>query len=126
MFMELGIWQDWKIEKTLGKGSYGVVYKAIKREAGFESCAAIKVVTIPQSKSEITSLVSEGMTDAQCRTYLTGVVKSFVNEIKIMESLKGHPNIVSVEDYKVIEDADDMRFDIYILNIYGLVYPKPQ
>ena len=55
-----------------------------------------------------------GMTDAQCRTYLTGVVKSFVNEIKIMESLKGHPNIVSVEDYKVIEDADDMRFDIYI------------
>ena len=84
--MLLSVWPEWKIESELGRGSYGAVFKAVREDDGFKSYSAIKVVTIPQSKSEISSLLAEGMTEEQSRTYLSGIVKSFVNEIKIMVS----------------------------------------
>lgn len=46
-------WPEWEIdEKKLGKGSYGVVYKAIRRDHGVESYAAIKVISVPGDASE--------------------------------------------------------------------------
>jgi serine/threonine protein kinase len=48
------------------------------------------------------------------RTYLQGVVSDFVGEIQLMQSLKGIQNIVSVEDYKVVEKAGEIGWDIYI------------
>ena len=48
------------------------------------------------------------------RTYFKGIVDDFVSEIQLMESLKGVQNIVSVEDYKVVEKRDAIGWDIYI------------
>ena len=48
----------WKLEKQLGKGSYGVVYSAVRKDYSFESRAAIKIISIPQSTAEIDSLRS--------------------------------------------------------------------
>lgn len=109
------IWPEWQIEgKPLGKGSFGVVYKAVRRDHGVESYAAIKVISIPTDPSEVDSLRSEGLDMNATRTYLQGIVNDFVSEIQLMESLKGVQNIVSVEDYKVVEKSGEIGWDIYI------------
>ena len=92
------IWPEWEIEKQLGKGSFGSVYKAVRRDHGVESYAAIKVISIPSDASEIDSLRSEGLDMNATRTYLQGIVDDFVSEIQLMESLKGVQNIVSAFD----------------------------
>lgn len=109
------IWPDWEIEeKPLGKGSFGVVYKAVHSDFGVNSYAAIKVISIPSDQSEIDSLRSEGLDIEASKTLLRSIVDDFVNEIRMMETLKGVPNIVSVEDYKVVEKTDEIGWDIYI------------
>ena len=109
------IWPEWQIEgKPLGKGSYGVVYKAVRRDHNVESYAAIKSISIPSDPSELDSLRSEGLDINASRTYLQGIVNDFVSEIQLMESLKGVQNIVNVEDYKVVEKTEGIGWDIYI------------
>ena len=109
------IWPEWQIEgKPLGKGSFGVVYKAVRRDHNVESYAAIKLISIPVDPSEVDSLRSEGLDMNATRTYLQGIVNDFVSEIQLLESLKGVQNIVSVEDYKVVEKTGEIGWDIYI------------
>lgn len=107
------VWPEWELEKRIGKGSYGVVYKAVRRDSGIESHAAIKIVSIPTDEAELDSLLSE-LTVENSKKYLKDVVDEFVGEIRLMESLKGTPNIVNVEDYKVVEKTDQIGWDIYI------------
>ena len=109
------IWPEWQVKgRPLGKGSFSVVYKAVRRDHGVESYAAIKVISIPTDPSEVDSLRSEGLDMNAARTYLQQIVTDFVNEIQLMESLKGVQNIVSVEDYKVVEKTGEIGWDIYI------------
>ncbi len=108
------VWPEWQIEKKIGKGSYGVVYQTVRRDSNVESHAAIKVISIPAEASEVDSLRSEGLDMDGTRTYFKGIVDDFVSEIQLMESLKGIQNIVSVEDYKVVERQDEIGWDIYI------------
>lgn len=108
------VWPEWQIEKILGKGSFGVVYQAIRQDNNVVSRSAIKVVSIPQDASEVESLRSEGLTVDDSRTYYRGIVDDFVNEIQLMESFKGTEHIVSVEDYKVIDKVNEIGWDIYI------------
>ena len=108
------IWPEWEIEEQLGKGSYGTVYKAVRKDNNIKSQAAIKVISIPTDRSEIESLRSEGLSEEGAKTYFKGMVDDFVGEIQLMESLKGVQNIVSVEDYKVVERTEEIGWDIYI------------
>ena len=108
------VWPEWKVESQIGKGAFGSVYKAVRTDHGLTSTAAIKVLHIPQDEAEVTSLRSEGLDLNGTRTYLQGIVDDFVGEIKLMESLKGVQNIVSVEDYQVVERQEELGWDIYI------------
>lgn len=108
------VWPEWKVEKQIGKGSFGVVYKAVRTDHSLTTEAAIKVISIPQDTSEVDSLRSDGMDMNATRTYLRGIVDDFVNEIQLMESFKGIQNIVSVEDYKVVERTYEIGWDIFI------------
>ncbi len=109
-----GVWHEWEVVRKLGQGSYGSVYEVVKRELSVESHAAVKVISIPQNESELSSLRSEGMTVDNARTYLRGIVDDFAGEIQLMESFKGVQNIVSVEDYKAVEKTDGVGWNIYI------------
>lgn len=108
------VWPEWKIEKVLGRGSFGVVYQAVREDANIVSRSAIKVISIPQDTGELDSLRSEGLSEDDSRTYYKGIVDDFVSEIQLMESFKGTEHIVSVEDYKVIEKTGEIGWDIYI------------
>lgn len=107
------IWPEWQVDKLLGKGSYGEVYKAVRRDQ-LESYAAIKVISIPHDESEVNTLRSEGMRYDETETYFKNVVNDFVKEIQLMETFKGTQNIISVEDYKVIKKENELGWDIYI------------
>lgn len=108
------VWPEWEIEQRLGKGAYGEVYRVGRHDSSVDSYAAVKVITIPTDESEIEALKMDGLDLDNTRTYFQGIVDDFVNEIRLMESLKGVPNIVSVEDYKVIPRKDTIGWDIYI------------
>ena len=82
-------WPQWALVEQLGKGSYGTVYKAIRTYTRIEATAAIKVILVPQDKSEHMALRSEGMTEQETKTYFKGIVDDFVEEIALMESFKG-------------------------------------
>ncbi len=109
------VWPEWEIEdKPLGKGSYGTVYKAKRSDHGLESYAAIKVISIPRDDSELDTIRAEGISEDNTKTALGNIVKDFVNEIRLMESFKGVQNIVSAEDYKVVERENEIGWDILI------------
>lgn len=109
------IWPEWQIEdKPLGHGSYGNVYKATRRDYDIESTSAIKVISVPKNDEELHSLKAEGYSDSEIDEYLKGVVSDFVNEIKMMESLKGARNIVNVEDYWVVKKENEPGWYIII------------
>ncbi len=118
------VWPEWEFVKQIGRGAYGTVYEAVRLDDfQVESRAAIKVISIPQDQSELESLRTEGMDPEASRSYLRSVVDSFVNEVKLMNSLKGVPNIVSVEDYKVVEREDEIGWDISIrMNLLTPLY----
>ena len=108
------VWPEWSVVKQLGRGAYGSVYEAVRNDYSVESKAAIKVITIPANESEVESLRADGLSENDTKSYLSGIVNDFVSEIQLMESFKGVQNIVSVEDYKVIEHTDRVGWTILI------------
>lgn len=108
-------WPEWQVEgEPLGRGSFGTVFKAVRRNHNVESRAAIKVIAIPADSAEIDSLQADGLDPDATRTYLQNLVNDFVSEIQLMERLKGVQNIVSVEDYEVIEKNGELGWYILI------------
>lgn len=107
-------WKEWQIEKQIGKGSYGTVYKAVRKEYGVVNYSAIKVINIPFWEAEVDELKTEGYSIQDTQNYYRVMVEDFIKEIQYMENFKGYPNIVSVEDYKVIEKENEVGFTIYI------------
>ena len=73
-------WSDWKLEEVIGGRDPVTVYKAIRTDEAGISYSAIKVLRIPEG----------------------GNKAKHIEEIKTMLSLKGHPNIVSIEDYATV------------------------
>lgn len=108
------IFPGWSIVKLVGEGSFGKVYKCVKNELGIEITGALKVISIPQNKSELDTVRLEGMSEVAARSYFEEMVNDFTNEIKVMLTLKGAPNIVTVENFKIVEHQGEIGWDIYI------------
>ena len=107
-------WPKWKINKTIGEGSFGKVFEIVRNEYGIEEHSALKVIAIPQSDGEIQSLRNDGMTESDTTEYFKGIVNDFVQEIQLMTKLKGNPNIVGYEDFAVIEKESGIGYEILI------------
>lgn len=108
------VWPEWKIVRRIGGGRYGTVYEAVRRDDFMESHSAVKIISIPSDEAELDSIYAEGYTAEQSKTYLREQVDKCVEEIQMMDSFKHIPNIVTIEDYKVVEKVDDVGWTIYI------------
>ena len=105
---------EWRLAKLLGQGSYGKVFEAEREDFGIVVKAAIKIITIPASQSEVQSARAEGMDDAGITAYFHGMVEEMVQEFAIMAKLKGNSNIVSYEDHRVMQHTEGIGWDILI------------
>lgn len=112
--MDIQYFQGWKIEKSIGVGAYGKVYKITRDVFGYTEEAALKVIDIPKSQSEVDPFKNEGMTDENVTTYFQEMVEKIVEEFVLMSRLKGNSNIVSYEDHFVEEKKDEFGWRIYI------------
>lgn len=106
--------EQWKIEELLGEGSYGKVYKVSRNEFGYTYYSALKVITIPRDPSDIRSVTESGMDKESVTVYFHGMVENIVKEFALMTKLRGNTNIVSCEDYEVVQHKDGIGWDIYI------------
>ncbi len=108
------IFGDWKIVRELGSGSFGKVFEIQWEDFGYTYKAALKAITIPQSQSELDSIIAEGMDSQSATSYYRGFVQELVEEFRLMSKLKGESNIVSYEAHKVIQHDDGIGWDILI------------
>lgn len=112
--LPVSVWPEWKITEKIGEGSFGKVYKAQRTEKGYSFYSAIKIITIPSSKSELNSVRSETENENSAREYFENIVEECIQEVSTMEYFRGNSHIVSVEDFKVVEYLDEIGWDIYI------------
>ncbi len=105
---------SWKIKELLGEGSYGKVYEIEREDFGTTYRSALKAITIPKNRSDVESVISEGMDEESASTYFKSFVTEITNEISLMDKIKGNSNFVNYEDHVVIEHKDDIGWDILI------------
>ena len=106
---------EWRIKRFIGAGSYGRVFE-IERRDEFDTVytGALKAVTIPSSQGELDEILADGMDMNGASTYFRDYVKELNREIALMSKLKGHSNIVSYEDHKIVPHKDGIGWDILI------------
>lgn len=107
-------WQDWRIARTIGHGSYGAVYEIQRDIFCSTERAALKVISIPQSPSDIENLRQEGYDLSSITVHFRNHLESIIREYTLMADMKGHANIVYCDDLKYIQHNDGIGWDIYI------------
>ena len=105
----------WIINKELGSGSFGTVFE-VQRKDFSDMKAALKVISIPNSKNEYKSFCDENyeLDEKSITSYFYGFVEEFTKEFQVMFRLKGHSNIVCYEDHDVRKKKDEFGWDIFI------------
>lgn len=108
--------QEWRIDKEIGKGSYGVVYQLSRNDAGESITSAMKWIPLPGDDAEIQRMYAEGLTRTSVREYYEKLKAGFSEEIQLLYRLRGNSHVVSLEDYKIIPREGDnaVGYDIFI------------
>lgn len=105
---------SWYIREKIGEGSFGQVYVIEREEVGAVFKSALKAITIPGDKSDVRTMISNGMTEEDLTEYYRDIVDNVVNEFIFMSKLKGNSHIVNYEDHMIIKHEDDIGWDILI------------
>lgn len=105
---------NWIVKELIGSGSFGSVYKIERNEYGHTYTAAMKLISIPAAAEDIEEIRSEVREEKEVHSYLSNLVKELINEVTLMDKLKGNSNIVSYEDHLVVEKTEELGWDIYI------------
>ena len=108
------IFGTWRVDKEIGSGSFGKVYAIYKDDGGFRFKAALKVITIPSNNNDILELDAQGFDHAAKVRYFDNITQGIMDEIRIMNTLRGFTNIVCFEDYQLIPHEDHIGRDILI------------
>ena len=101
-------WFKWSCVERIGTGSYGAVYRAVSTD-GRQS--AIKVISRSGRGSSFAEMMASDETMVAAGRMW---VNSQVREIEALIRLSGNANIVEIQDYKVVEDTENIRWTIYI------------
>ena len=108
------VFGNWTIKTKIGEGSFGKVYEIHREDFGETYKAALKVITVPSSKAELSGALEEGMDLISAKQYFYSIVEDIVREFSLMAKLKGTTNIVSYEDHMVVAHKNGIGWDILI------------
>lgn len=111
-----GIFPGWKIVESLGKGSFGEVYRIEKPIPGSpkKEYAALKVIHIPRDEKELDELDSRGYAREKIITYCDKAMTEVVEEYTLMYALKGNTNIVYCDRLEQVRHENGIGWDIFI------------
>ena len=107
-------WPGWNTVGILGKGGFGTVYEIQRQIFDKTERAALKVISIPQSESELKELYSEGYGKESIATVYQSQLKRLVDEYSLMRLLSDCPQVVSCDDIRYEPHDDGIGWDIYI------------
>lgn len=107
-------WPGWEVVRKIGNGSFGSVYEIQRDVFGDVERAALKVITIPQSRSDIDELLNEGYDEASVTERFRGYLQDIAREYSLMAKMKGHTNVVYCDDIRYVQHDDGIGWDIYI------------
>ena len=105
---------NWYIKRFIGEGGFAKVFEIVRNDFGNEYISALKIITVSKTKTEMDSMRAEGMSDADIRETLKGIVEDTVREIQLMYKVRGSGNIVGYEDHEVVEHENGLGWDIFI------------
>lgn len=108
------VWPEWEIAERIGEGSFGTVYRAVRKNLAGVYQSAIKVTAIPGTETEREALMAEGLDQNQTTAYFQKVVQDCAAEIQLMDAVKGYTNIVAIEDYQIHQDPGESIWYILI------------
>lgn len=108
-------WPGWDTVRLIGRGSFAAVYE-IKRTilGGEEEYAAMKVISIPQTSSDIEDLRTDGFDNETIKTIFTEHLESIVKEYSTMKKMSGSHNVVECDDVRYFPHEDGFGWDIFI------------
>ncbi|MCD7887499.1 MAG: PASTA domain-containing protein [Clostridiales bacterium] len=109
---------DWKEVRELGRGAYGIVYE-IEKTTGqgrlsMTTRSALKVIRIPQSEDQIDEMRNQGEPDEAVKEYFEEMAAGVLGEVRAMNQLKGHSNIVSYMGHEVRLCEDGISQELLI------------
>ena len=107
-------WPGWNVVRLIGRGSFGAVYEIQRNLFGNVEKAALKVIHIPQSQSDIEELYNDGFDEESITARFNGYLEDIIREYSLMASLKGNKNVVYCDDVRQIQHEDGIGWDIYI------------
>ena len=94
------LWGNWYLEKEIGSGGFGTVYKARKEEMGHVFYSAIKHIAIPKNEAEFVErknlLLAESDDDVEA--VIKEEAQSVLREFIVQQAFSGCKNIVQVQD----------------------------
>ena len=107
-------WPGWEVVRLIGNGSFGSVYEIQRDLYGNVEKAALKVIHIPQSRSDIEELYNDGYDDESITARFHGYLEDIIREYSMMANMKGCKNVVYCDDVRQIQHEDGIGWDIYI------------
>ncbi|MBQ6528444.1 MAG: protein kinase, partial [Clostridia bacterium] len=110
------LWGSWYLEKAIGAGSYGTVYKARQEVLGHTYYSAIKHISIPRDEVELNTMKEELATedDETLRSYYDREVSSLVDEFDIQKRFSGKDHFVLIHDILAIRKKEMPGYDLFM------------
>lgn len=102
------VFGDWKIEKEIGEGSDGTVYRIVKDECGIKDVSAMKAITIWKQQGKKEEISPKRLEEVM--EYGNDLTGKALREVALMKKIRGNTNIVDMQDYKVVPWEEEMRF----------------
>lgn len=108
------LWGSWTIDRLVGRGAFGSVYKVWREDVSDRYVAAVKIISIPTHEHLMEAEASFRGDERSLSGYYSDVVQNIVNEIKVLYTLSGNTNIVNYQDHQVHQRTDGVGWDILI------------
>ena len=106
------IWSELKIEKEIGRGAYGNVYRCVDTKT--DEYSAVKVISVPSAENGLVEYGTDKLSHEETQAYYKEIADDLVKEIEILKSLKGTDNIVEIYDAKIAEKEHGVGWYILI------------
>ncbi|MDE6589636.1 MAG: serine/threonine protein kinase, partial [Oscillospiraceae bacterium] len=102
----------WEIDEPLGEGSYGMVYKIVKRDMGGEYWAAVKHLSLPKESEPYPEDLENDIEGL--KAYYQDDLDKLSVEINLCRKLEGTTNIVSYNDFEKHDKPSGIGYDVFI------------